>query len=568
MQPSIGFPDPDDELNRKLRQLPPEELLVLLWHLKRFPNQIAPCTKNHVDRKRCTIECLPYIWFLLAGRGAGKTLTGAHHIFEVTKNLPNIPAYRIVRVGLVSETFKDVKNTMIEGDTGLDTIIPQDLIISNNRTSGEFKFCFKTPFYREVHCQAYSSERPNDLRGPNNHIVWFDEAAKSSDADKEPTAAGTTWSNIVMSLRSGQYPHIVVTSTPRNNKLVNYIANHENCVTSRMTSLDNTQLPPGYLEELSRLPKTSRTYRQEVLAEILIDNPDSIFDAQLIDQDRADPPEDQDLHLVLGYDPTMSASDDSDEAGIFLSAFTKDKENGTHAYLLEDHSGHFKPPEQVSTVINLILSKEIPELIVEQNQGAGFVLTNIKTALQDHPDVQVVDARDLKKIRASKAGAVKATKYTITFKDKHRAPFSFILYAIHARASKVLRAELAAINYEQHRVHHPTNGLPICHIQTCRASLEDQMVTWGPDSKESPDRLDSAVYTLLHIFGENHALSSKKFATIQTAANARDLPPYDPRANIQDISQLTLSRHSRAYSVDLGGRENVGIDDAHSARSR
>lgn len=527
-------------LEQDIKRLPPQELVTLLWELQRRPEQTPP-------------DPLPFIWFLRGGRGSGKTKTGSNHVFETAKKLPHTPENRIVRVGLVSATFTDVRITMIEGETGLRSIIPRDLELAWNRSLGELKIQLPGPPYREVHFFAYSAERPELLRGPQHHIVWVDEPAKFKDADKEPTNPDTTWSNLMMGLRLGPSPHVIVTGSPEPNKLVKYLANHPNCISHIMTTFDNeANLPQQTMEEYRRLPRTSRTARQELFAEILLDNPDSIFSNDLIDQDRKDPDPNSGLELrkVLGYDPSMSASEDSDEAGIILSAFTKDKEDGTHAYILEDHSGHLSTTDQVTIVTNLIIDQEIPELIVEQNQGAGFVINNLKTAFMAHQDVQTCDVRTIKRPRQSKAGAIKQWKYTITFKSKNRSPFSFMLYSIHAKMSKVLRAELVAINYEQHRVHHPTQGLPICHVRTCSASLEDQMVVWGEKSKNSPDRMDAAVYTLLHIFGADHALSSKKNATITTAANAPDMPSYDPR---QDLSRppLTLSRHSRAYNVDL-----------------
>lgn len=532
-------------LEDDIRRLPPAELVSLKWEIQRRPEQTPP-------------DPLPFIWLLLGGRGAGKTLTGANHVYEYAKNLPHTPENRIVRVGLVSATFTDVRITMIEGETGLKSLVPQELQIAWNRSLGEFKFQLPGPPRREVHCFAYSAERAELLRGPQHHLVWVDEAAKFKDANKEPTQADTTWSNIMMGLRNGPYPHCVVTGTPEPNKLIKYLDKHPECIVHRMTTFDNElNLPQQTMEEYRRLPRTSRTARQELFAEILLDNPDSIFSDQLIEQDRQDPNEDpqSDLHLVLGYDPSMSASDESDEAGIILSGFTKTKEDGTHAYILEDHSGHLGPREQVRTVVNLIIDKEIPELIVEQNQGAGFVLNNLETELIAHQEVQEVNIREIKKRRNTKPGSVKTWKYTVTFKNQRRPPFSFLMHAIHAKIAKVARAELAAINYEQHRVHHPTQGLPICHVRTCQTSLEDQMVVWGPTDKNSPDRMDAAVYTLLHIFGQEHALSSKRSATIQTAAQAKDLPSYDPRQDLSH-SPAVLTRHSRVYNVDIGGNPN------------
>ena len=536
-------------LEEDILKLPPHELVSLKWELIRRKSQTPP-------------DPLPMFWFLLGGRGSGKTLTGANHIYEVAKNHKFRPGEkRIVRVALISETFTDVRITMIEGETGFRSIIPQDMEIAWNRSLGEYKFFIPGTDYREVHCFAYSSERPELLRGPQHHYVWLDEPAKLKDADKEPTDASTTWSNMVMGLRLGEFPHAVVTGTPEPHRLIKYLVDLDDCVTHVMSSIDNWEnMPETMRKNIMRLPKTSRVYRQEVLAEILLDNPDSIISQDSIDQYRADPPEGKDLHLVLGYDPSMTANDESDETGIILSGFTVEEtktltgvEKFTEAYVLEDHSGHYDPTKQGQIVVDLLLENRVPELIFEQNQGAEFVLNNIKTTLLNHDDVKEVHWREMKK-KATKAGAMKRWRVSVLFKDREREPYMFICYSIHAKVNKTLRADAVAIHYDMGHVHHPTVGLPICDIPTCRANLEDQEVLWSADKKDSPDRMDAAVYTLLHIFGAEHALSNKKPARVVSARNAPDMPKYDPRVTVKEAMNQKVSRHSRAYTVDvLGG---------------
>jgi phage terminase large subunit-like protein len=55
---------------------------------------------------------------------------------------------------------------------------------------------------------------------------------------------------------------------------------------------------------------------------------------------------------------------------------------------------------------------------------------------------------------------------------------------VTATRGKRMRAEPVAALYEQHRVHHHGN----------LATLEDQMVTYTPDTLDSPDRLDALVW--------------------------------------------------------------------------
>lgn len=531
-----------------IMKLPPHELVSLKWELIRRKSQTPP-------------DPLPMFWFLLGGRGSGKTLTGANHVYEVAKKHKFRPGEKkIVRVALISETFTDVRITMIEGETGLRSIVPQDLEIAWNRSLGEYKFFIPGSDYREVHCFAYSSERPELLRGPQHHYVWLDEPAKLKDADKEPTDPSTTWSNMLMGLRLGRSPHAVITGTPEPHKLIKHLVAHEDCVTHNMSSIDNWEnLPEAMRKNIERLPKTSRVYRQEVLAEILLDNPDSIISQESIDQYREDPPDDKELRLVLGYDPSMTSSDESDESGIILTGFTLDiektatgVEKETNAYILEDHSGHHDPTTQGKIVVDVLLEHRVPELIFEQNQGAEFVLNNIKTTLINHDDVKEAHWREMKK-KSTKAGVMKRWRVSVLFKDRDQEPYSFIAYSIHAKVNKSLRADAVAIHYDMGHIHHPQAGLPICHIPTCKANLEDQMVLWSADKKDSPDRMDAAVYTLLHIFGAEHALSNRKPASIRTAAKAPDFPKYDPRSVLTEPDPVKASKATRAYNVDLMG---------------
>ena len=53
------------------------------------------------------------IWLFLGGRGAGKTLAGAHFIEE------SVRLGRARRAGVIGATFNDTRAVMIEGESGL-----------------------------------------------------------------------------------------------------------------------------------------------------------------------------------------------------------------------------------------------------------------------------------------------------------------------------------------------------------------------------------------------------------------------------------------------------------------
>lgn len=556
--------------------LPIWEWPIIRWHLQRREAQTAP-------------QPLPLIWFLLGGRGSGKTWTSANHIWEYCVDLDNSPKNRIVRVALVGETFDDVKKTMIEGETGLLNVIPKDLQPTWNRTLGELKVAIPGPPYREIHFNSYTSERPDKLRGPQFHVAWLDEPAKMKDADVEPTTKGCTWSNLIFGLRLGTYPHIVVSGTPTPCRLVKYLLAHPNCVTSRMSTWDNREnLAEHYLEELSRLKPDSRTARQEIFAEVLLDNPDSLFEQDSIDNHRMEPAEDDKVIKVLGYDPSASSAAESDETGIVLTAYTPEVRHKIgpkggqphykeiiHAYVLKDLSGHYTPSEQTMLVMKTILEEKVDDLVFEQNQGVEFVMVALEQALKDLTNGQY-KIRKSTRPRKAEYGSVK--RFMVTAVWDHPidglTTHKFTISAIHATKNKQVRAETASIRYDSGQVHHPPDSkpLPTCPLDACRASLESQMTSWNPrESGASPDRLDALVYTLLFIFGakgmhknpvivaapreitqqtSQHAAVAKKkgYATLYSAdliesgvEHGRPTPPSAlDRSLISDVSPDTL----------------------------
>src|ERR1044072_3090199 len=194
-----------DDISRMIAQLGVHELVILKWHLLRREAQKPP-------------DPLPYIWLLLGGRGSGKTITAANHIFEVAATLPWTDENRIVRVAFVGDTAGDVKKTMIEGVTGILQVLRKTALVEAwNRSQGELTIVIPegptAPYRREIRITSYSSQDPDQLRGPAFHLAWIDEVAKLDDADEDPVKAGTTFSNLTMALREGSSPHLVATGT-------------------------------------------------------------------------------------------------------------------------------------------------------------------------------------------------------------------------------------------------------------------------------------------------------------------------------------------------------------------
>ena len=116
------------------------------------PNQIAP------DGNWTT-------WLILAGRGFGKTRTGAEWIRE------RVESGMSKRIALVGKTPADVRDVMIEGESGLVNISP--LYNMPNYEPSKRRLTWDNGAI----AQTFSSYEPDQLRGSQFDTAWADEMA-------------------------------------------------------------------------------------------------------------------------------------------------------------------------------------------------------------------------------------------------------------------------------------------------------------------------------------------------------------------------------------------------------
>ena len=105
------------------------------------------------------------VWLLLAGRGFGKTRCGAEFVRA------RVEAGAAKRVALVAPTAADARDVMVEGESGLLTISPDDarpLYEPSKRRLSWANGAIATLF---------SADEPDRLRGPQFDLAWCDELA-------------------------------------------------------------------------------------------------------------------------------------------------------------------------------------------------------------------------------------------------------------------------------------------------------------------------------------------------------------------------------------------------------
>ena len=363
------------------------------------------------------------VWLILAGRGFGKTRTGAEFVRE------QVNAGRCRRVALVGATAADVRDTMIEGESGLLAVFPPG---QRPRYEPSKR---RVTFHNGATASAFSADEPDRLRGPNHDLAWADELAAWRYVD--------AWDQLMLGLRLGDHPRVVVTTTPRPTELIRRLARSDDGTvhaTTGSTYENAANLAADFIAEMRRRYEGTRLGRQELEAQILDDVEGALWDRAVIDETRTTntPPL---RRIVVAIDPAVTSGENSDETGIVVAGVSQDGE----AYVLDDRTMRASPNDWASAAVAAYHRHNADLIVAEANQG-GDLVENVLKAVDPRVPVHLV--------RASRG--------------------------------KRTRAEPVAALYEQRRAHH-VGFFP---------ELEDQLCSWVPDIGSSPDRLDALVWAL------------------------------------------------------------------------
>ncbi|MEI6520254.1 MAG: terminase family protein, partial [bacterium] len=232
--------------------------LLYHWPLWARPEQLAPTGDWRV-------------WMILAGRGWGKTRTGAEWI----RNMVQQGSAR--RVALVAPTYNDVRAVMVEGESGILSISPPGERPKWEPSLNRLTWANGAVGY------TFSADEPDRLRGPQHDAAWCDELA----AWRKPE----TWDMLQFGLRLGDNPQTLITTTPRPTKLIKTLI-ADSCVVTRGSTFDNAaNLAPGFLQSIRDKYDGTRLGRQELYAEILSDTPGALWNREMIEECRAVSPD-------------------------------------------------------------------------------------------------------------------------------------------------------------------------------------------------------------------------------------------------------------------------------------
>jgi predicted phage terminase large subunit-like protein len=313
------------------------------------------------------------VWLVLAGRGFGKTRTGAEDV--VWYGITN-PGHQIA---VVAPTFNDVRGTCFEGISGLLAVTPQEAIADYNKSRQELTLINGTLI------RGFSADTPDRLRGPQFHRAWCDELAAWQYQD--------AWDQLMFGLRLGNDPRVIVTTTPRPTPLVRKLAKDAKTHITRGSTFDNAaNLATSALEQLREKYEGTRLGRQELEAEILDDVPGALWTREIIQYAEA-----KDMQrIVVAVDPSgTSGNGEGDSVGIIIAG----KGIDGRFYVLEDATCSLGPAGWARRVVDRYHAHKADRIVAERNFGGAMVESTIRTADRNVP-ITLVTASRGKSVRA------------------------------------------------------------------------------------------------------------------------------------------------------------------------
>lgn len=370
-----------------------------------------------------------------AGRGGGKTRTGSEWVREKIRK-----SHKPLRFALVARTVADVRDVMVQGESGLVSVFPP------SETPEYMPTLRKLVFSDGSEGLTFSATEPSQLRGPQFDFSWGDELAAWNHM---PDDSGlTAWDNLKIATRLGASPQVLATTTPKRVPVIQDLydkAGQDSMAVHLVTATtyDNIHLSPVYMEVIRGMYEGTRLGTQELRAILLDEVEGALWVQAAIDEDRVlEHPGKLPLRVVA-VDPSV-ADQPKDECGIIVVGATgQSAAYKRHAYVLDDRSVWASPDKWAKAVVQAARDYDAP-VVAEVNNG-GALVKNAIHAVDPKIQVRMVSAKKSK----------------------------------HVRAEPVVQA------YEQNRVHHVGyHGL-----------LEAQQTSWVPgETKDSPDRVDALVY--------------------------------------------------------------------------
>lgn len=350
-----------------------------------------------------------YIWLILAGRGWGKTRTGAQDIALYALRNEN------VNCAVVAPTHGDLRRVCFGGPSGLLSIVPKECYLQSPDQKGFSSSTNEMRLFNGSKITGYAASEPDRLRGPQFHRAWCDEVASW----RYPEA----FDQLMFGLRLGSKPQCLITTTPKPTKLIKDLVERSDTQVTKGNTFENADnLADSALAMLKDKYEGTTLGRQELYAEIIDNFEGALWTNDLIEEGRIrDDDERQLSRIIVAVDPAVTANENSDETGIVVVG----KDFNNEYYVLEDLSGRYSAEKWGRIAINAFYNWQADLICAEVNNGGDLVERLIRN----------IDS-------------------TISYRS------------VRATRGKILRAEPISALYEQRKVHH-VGQYPELESQMC-----------------------------------------------------------------------------------------------------
>ena len=237
-----------------LQRADPRQLRFLAWQnawrLTARPKQIPEVAAQLQGKDPEFTEC-----GYLAGRGFGKTRVGAEWLARKVFLDPS--GYDSA---VIAPTYQDVKFTCFEGESGLLSVIPPELVKVYNKSDMIIEMFNCTGGVSTI--RGFTAEKPERLRGPQHTRIWADELAAWPYDD--------VWDMAMMGLRLGEKPQVMWTTTPKPKELVRKLTAPKagRLIVAGSTYDNASNLPDSFFDQLQQYEGTTLG-RQELYGELI-----------------------------------------------------------------------------------------------------------------------------------------------------------------------------------------------------------------------------------------------------------------------------------------------------------
>lgn len=352
------------------------------------------------------------------------------------------------RGAIVARSAKEIREVCVEGQSGILAISRLRGMEATYEPSKS-----RITFPNGARITTFTSEEPDQLRGPEHSFVWGDELATWSKADD-------VMSNLRMGLRIGT-PKLILTTTPRPIPLIKRLVADPNVSVTRGSTFDNvSNLAPEFIDEIKHQYEGTRIGLQELHGEILDDVEGAFWNMEMFKRgERLDSYE----RIVLAVDPATTVGENSDFTAITIVGRTSDSPARFH--VLHSEAGKWTPNEWAQRVNELFHEYNVDRIVAERNQGGLMVESTMRNINPDLP-----------------------------------------ISTVHAKNGKKTRAEPVVALYEQSRVIHVGDT----------AALEEQMCLFPTPAAVNDDLVDSLVYAITNLSEINQSKQPSRVYSFPT----------------------------------------------------